>query len=205
MSEQAKCILMDPPWEEYGGGHRGAQNHYSLMRLSEIAKTVMRAEWADRAPVFDPAPNAHLWVWTTDNYLLDALSLIDQVGFHYKRTFVWVKMVQHPLMGRHGADAEPGHGSVDIARRFLQIGLGQYARGAHELLLFATRGRAQVPPPERRPPSVIFAPRTEHSAKPDESYKLIEQVSPWPKLEMFARGLRPKWRSWGDEAQEAAP
>ena len=57
-------------------------------------------------------------------------------------------------------------------------------------------------PTERnRPPSVIHAPRREHSRKPDEAYALIEQMYPeLPKIELFARQARPRWEAWGNEA-----
>lgn len=179
-----RCIVMDPPWEEHGGGNRGAQVHYSTMALPDIARTV----WY--APRFKPAKSCHLWVWVTDNFMLDGLSLIDRLGFTYKRTFAWVKLGDWP--------ASEGQSSLDVARSSVQIGLGQYARGSHELLLLAARGDAMLP--DDPPSSVIFAPRTQHSRKPDESYALIERVSPGPRLEMFARRARPGWSVWGNQA-----
>lgn len=184
MSTQYKCIVIDPPWPEYGGGGRGAQNHYALMSPPEIYRLVARAD------AWRPAPDAHLWVWTTDNYLAAALGLIDCLGFTFKRTFCWVKM----------SDAAVSGYATDVAGDALQIGLGQYARGAHELCLFATSGKALVPEPENRPPSVLFAPRREHSRKPDECFaSWFEMVSPGPRLEMFARQPRQDWDTWGNE------
>jgi hypothetical protein len=81
----------------------------------------------------------------------------------------------------------------------LQIGLGQYMRHAHEWLLLGTRGRAMIPEPANRMPSVIFAERTKHSKKPQEAYGLIERASPGPRLEMFAREPRDGWDVWGNE------
>jgi N6-adenosine-specific RNA methylase IME4 len=50
------------------------------------------------------------------------------------------------------------------------------------------------PSPANRPPSVIHAPRREHSRKPDEAYELIERMYPaLPKIELFARQARPGW------------
>lgn len=43
-------------------------------------------------------------------------------------------------------------------------------------------------------------PRGEHSAKPEAFLDLVEQVSPGPYLEMFARRQRLGWDTWGDEA-----
>jgi MT-A70 len=47
--------------------------------------------------------------------------------------------------------------------------------------------------------------KREHSRKPDELYDIIEACCPGPYLELFARGSRKGWRSWGNQAQEYAP
>ena len=47
--------------------------------------------------------------------------------------------------------------------------------------------------------SVVEAPRSRHSVKPEEAYSRIERVSPGPRLEMFARAERPGWDVWGNE------
>ena len=101
-------------------------------------------------------------------------------GFRYVRTFEWVKF-------KDGA---------------LQLGLGQYGRNAHEHLLFGTKGQAAVPPPELRFPSVILAPRGEHSAKPDDAWRIIDAVSSQregPRVEFNARTQRPGWTAVGHE------
>lgn len=90
-------------------------------------------------------------------------------------------------------------GEADPHER-LQIGLGQYLRGAHELCLLGVRGDAMVPAPADRLPSVVFAPRGLHSAKPPVAYAVIERVSPGPRAEMFARTPRPGWAVWGNES-----
>ena len=42
--------------------------------------------------------------------------------------------------------------------------------------------------------------KPQHSAKPEEFYAMVEQVSPGPYLDMFARRPRLGWDVWGDEA-----
>ena len=110
-----RTIMADPPWNERGSGRitRGAQRHYPLLKTREIAPTILRC------PLFRPAVHAHLWMWATSNRLPDAIQVIAQLGFRYVTNLVWVK--------------------VRNAARDLQIGLGQYARGSHELLLFAVK------------------------------------------------------------------
>jgi N6-adenosine-specific RNA methylase IME4 len=45
--------------------------------------------------------------------------------------------------------------------------------------------------------------KREHSRKPDEQFAIIEACSPGPFIELFARGVRPNWTLWGDQADAA--
>ena len=51
--------------------------------------------------------------------------------------------------------------------------------------------------------TVLQAARREHSRKPDEQYRIIESCSPGPYLELFGRGVRPGWVTWGDQADDS--
>ena len=117
--------------------------------------------------------NAVLFLWCVSPKIEDGLEVIKSWGFKYKTNMVWIKD---------------------------KIGMGYYARGQHELLLIATKGSPGVPEPKNRPSSVINAPRTQHSKKPEIIYNLIEQMYPNRKyLELFARSIRDNWKSWGNE------
>jgi N6-adenosine-specific RNA methylase IME4 len=73
-----------------------------------------------------------------------------------------------------------------------------------ELLLFGVRGKLRTLAPGRRQVNVIARRKREHSRKPDEQYALIEQCSPGPYLELFARERVPGWTCWGDEVDSYA-
>lgn len=175
-----RCIAMDPPWPERGAGKckRGADRHYKLSGKKAIRDVILGAE------VWRPATHAHLYMWVTNNYLLDGLWLVDQLGFRYVTNLCWAKP---------------------------RYGLGQYWRHQHELLLFAVRGQGQHPSvmTKRRDLSSLVGAdhmrdeknRRIHSAKPHEFYDLIEARTKGPRVELFARGgARPGWQVWGDEA-----
>ena len=177
-----RCLLADYPWPERGAGKskRGADRHYPVLEVEEGPRVIRSSG------LWRPAPNAHLWFWATDNHLPGALWMIKELGFRYVRKFVWVK-----------AESQ---GKLALGEQ--QIGLGQYARGSSELLLFAVRGRGQasdVWTGRRDVPDTFYARRGRHSEKPAESYELIEAVSRGPRVEFFARSERPGWLSWGNE------
>jgi N6-adenosine-specific RNA methylase IME4 len=72
-----------------------------------------------------------------------------------------------------------------------------------ELILFGVRGKnARTLQPGRTQVNYLSSRKREHSRKPDEQYQLIEACSPGPFLELFARGDRKRWVSWGNEADE---
>lgn len=57
----------------------------------------------------------------------------------------------------------------------------------------------------RRQVNIIPSRKREHSRKPDEIYGIIEACSTGPYLELFARGTRKGWATWGNQADEYAP
>lgn len=184
------CIAMDPPWPENGGGKakRGADRHYTTQRCVEIPQIIRDSG------VWRPARNALLWMWTTETYLGDALDIIGQLGFRKCAGFVWAKIDRVGML-------QDGRALIAPAAR---MGLGQWSRVEHEHLLLARRGDVVVPPPEMRRRSILYAPRGEHSAKPEQAWQHIEVVSRTAlplvelrRLEMFSRVPRTGWTAWG--------
>jgi len=117
--------------------------------------------------------DAILFLWCPMPKLDWGLKVIESWGFKYRTGFVWVKD---------------------------KIGMGHYVRSKHELLLIGIKGSPGTPLPENRPESVIFAPRVEHSKKPDIVYEIIEKMYPGKSyFEMFARKTRKGWEVWGNE------
>jgi N6-adenosine-specific RNA methylase IME4 len=169
-----KVIYADPPWPENGGGRikRGADKHYPLMSVRHIAALGTRL-----APYIDPE-GCHLYLWTTNNYLPDALKVMREWAFDYKTTITWVKD---------------------------RMGLGQYYRGQSEHCLFGVRGRLPYNTTEEgkrgQGVTAFFEPRTAHSRKPDKMREMIEKVSYAPRLELFAREQHQGWSVWGNEVK----
>jgi N6-adenosine-specific RNA methylase IME4/DNA-binding transcriptional regulator YdaS (Cro superfamily) len=118
--------------------------------------------------------DAVLFLWTTSPKLNEAFQVLEAWGFEYRTCAVWDKE---------------------------KIGMGYYFRQQHELLFVATRGTIPTPAAEHRPSSVIRSPREEHSRKPECVYEIIETMYPQlPKIELFARNVRPGWSRWGNQS-----
>jgi hypothetical protein len=66
----------------------------------------------------------------------------------------------------------------------------------------ARKGTAEPTPLARATTRWFRWPVAEHSRKPEAFLDLVEQVSPGPYLEMFARRQRLGWDTWGNEALE---
>ena len=105
-------------------------------------------------------------------------------GFTYKSNVVWFKVRKDG-----GPDGR---------------GVGFYFRNVTELVLFGIRGKnARTLAPGRRQVNFLATQKREHSRKPDQMYDLIESCSPGPYLELFARGTRPGWAAWGNQADDS--
>ena len=209
-----RCIVLDPPWEEPGGCNRGADTHYPTVPIGQMPRLI-RSLWGS-----GPESSAHMWMWATTTHLANAITLMGRLGCPYKTHAAWVKGTACGTCGGLGRmyvgtgvvtrkkeavkrDWCPDCRGCGLDQADVQVGLGQYLRGSHELLLLGTRGKAMVPAPADRLPSVIVAPRTRHSAKPAKAYDLIERVSPGPRLELFARSPRTGWAVAGNEVGPA--
>ncbi|WP_281844104.1 MT-A70 family methyltransferase [Sinisalibacter aestuarii] len=183
-------IMADPPWQFQNKTGKVAPEHkrlnrYSTMTLDEICAMPV-ADLAD-----DPA---HLYLWVPNALLPDGLKVMEAWGFQYKSNIIWEK-VRKDL----GPDGR---------------GVGFYFRNVTEILLFGVRGKnARTLQPGRSQVNYIEAPepdggvfksrKREHSRKPDEQYKIIEECSRGPFLELFARGDRDNWTVWGNQADSS--
>lgn len=171
-------ILADPPWRFQNRTGKVAPEHRRLSRYD-----TMTTEEISGLPLRDVASrNSHLYLWVPNALLGDGLAVMDAWGYTYKSHIVWAKRRKDG-----GPDGR---------------GVGFYFRNVTELLLFGVRGSMRTLAPGRRQVNMLETRKREHSRKPDEQYDLIEDCSPGPYLEMFARYARPGWSVWGNEADD---
>jgi len=176
VDEPFGTVLADPPWRFQNRSGKVAPEHKRLSRYDTMS-------WKDIAalPVDDlMAPKSHCYLWVPNALLAEGLQVLENWGFTYKANLVWAKRRKDG-----GPDGR---------------GVGFYFRNTTELVLFGTKGKLRTLAPARRQVNIIETRKREHSRKPDELYPVIEQCSPGPYLELFARYPQPSWHAWGAEA-----
>ncbi len=175
-------ILADPPWQFQNRTGKMAPEHkrlnrYGTMKLDEIASLPVAQVTAEPA---------HLYLWVPNALLPEGLKVMEAWGFQYKSNIVW-----HKVRKDGGPDGR---------------GVGFYFRNTTELVLFGVKGKnARTLAPGRSQVNIIRTMKREHSRKPDELYEIIEKCSMGPYLEMFARGSRKGWDTWGNQADDYYP
>lgn len=173
-------ILIDPPWRFQNRTGKVAPEHRRLHRYP-----TMSFEQIANLPVEKYATEkSHLYMWCPNALLPDALAIMEAWGFTYKTNLVWYKVRKDG-----GPDGR---------------GVGFYFRNVTELLLFGTRGSMRTLAPGRRQVNIFLSRKEEHSKKPKGFYRLIEECSPGPYLELFARERTPLWHQWGDQVDSYA-
>lgn len=168
---QFACVVADPPWTLDSGPDvfdgTGESGHdalaYAQMSLGDISSLDVKSL---------AAPDAHLYLWTTNRYLRHSYEIAEEWGFKPSVVLVWCKTPRG-------------------------VGLGDTYRLTTEYVLFGRRGNL---PHARVVPTTWFSwPRGRHSAKPDGFYAMVESVTPGPYVDLFARAPREGWTVWGNE------
>jgi N6-adenosine-specific RNA methylase IME4 len=178
--KQFKTILADPPWRFQNKTGKVAPEHRRLSRYA----TLTLGEICALPVTWLASQTAHLYLWCPNALLPDGLAVMAALAFTYKANIVW-----HKVRKDGGSDGR---------------GVGFYFRSVTELIFFGTRGKnARTLAPGRTQVNYLATRKREHSRKPDEQYRIIESCSPGPYLELFGRGVRPGWVTWGDQADDS--
>lgn len=178
-----RTIVADPPWEYHSWPAASTSAKSAFNRAGVPTDCNVRAllpypsmsvAGISALPVEDMADtDATLYLWTTNRYLRDSYAVAEAWGFRFSQVLTWCK-------SRRG------------------IGPGGVFANTSEFVIVARRGH---PEHLRRMDSTWYEwPRAAHSQKPDAFLDIVEQVSPGPYLELFARRQRLGWDTWGNEA-----
>ncbi len=115
----------------------------------------------------------HVFLWTTQKYLPVAFDLFKEWGVKYECTLVWVK----------------NGGFTPFSFQYNT-----------EFVLFGRIGN--LPVMKMGIKTAFYGERRGHSVKPEEFFDIVKEVSPEPRLEMFARGKHDGFVPWGDQVED---
>jgi N6-adenosine-specific RNA methylase IME4 len=149
-----RTLVVDPPWDyEWLSLAGRAKPGYATMTHDQLLALDVGA-WAE--------DNCHLYLWTTNNFMIRAGELMARWGFAHKTVLTWIKP---------------------------KFGLGSYFRNSTEHVLFGVRGELRT---RSDSISTHFeAPLGEHSEKPEKFYEIVRAASYEPYGEIFQRTERP--------------
>jgi N6-adenosine-specific RNA methylase IME4 len=122
----------------------------------------------------------HLWLWTTNEYLEAGFRVMRAWGFKYLAPITWVK----------------------------PSGMGWFWIHRTQTMLMGYKGRCAFERAKMKPTVLMAGNPDRHSAKPKESYELIESISEPARVEIFARPWTPMfprrdgWDVWGNEVPQ---
>jgi ParB/RepB/Spo0J family partition protein len=163
-------LVIDPPWPMQkitrdARPNQTEQLDYPTMTIEEIQNKIHEAI---KEKAFE---NCHVYLWTTQKFLPEALAIFEKCGINYECLMTWVKNVgftpfswmydtEHVLFGRIG--------NLDLLEKGLRLS--------------------------------FIADVTRHSEKPDIFfYERVCKASPAPRLEMFTRKPHEGFKPWGNE------
>lgn len=148
-----RTLVIDPPWDyEWLSIAGRAKPGYATMTHDELLSLDVRG-WAE--------DECHLYLWTTNNFMARACTLVEAWGFQHRTVLTWVKP---------------------------RWGLGSYFRNQTEHVLFATLGDLRTRRDDVS--TIVEGPVRKHSEKPDEFYDLVLKQSHAPYGEAFQRTPR---------------
>lgn len=171
-----RTIVADPPWayEGFATAPEGERKRGLKPRKVALPYSSMTVDDIAALPVGSLTDGtARLFMWTTSRYLPQSFRILRSWGFDYSQTIIWHK-TGNP--SPFGGSVAPNHAE------------------------FLVVGRLGDPPVTSRWASSVIAannPHHHHSKKPAVFCDFVEQVSPGPYVEMFARQPRLGWDSWG--------
>ena len=174
--QKYSCIVIDPPWFY-------ELRNKDLTHRNKIPYPPMKTEEILKLPIgslSDPKGTV-LWLWFTNNHILEASKCVEHWNFTIKTVLTWEKVAKN--------------GNT-------RIGTGHWLRNCTEHCILATFGKVKSFSHLKKltnQSTILHAQRREHSRKPDEFYELVEKLCDGNKLEMFARQKRQGWEAWGNQ------
>lgn len=174
-----KCLVIDPPWNQGKTGKRNVRPNqnvaldYTTMTKEELLKLPIE-QWAD--------DNCFLWLWATNSkdkktkepILKIAFDLLSEWGFTFYTMITWNKKTGPCPFGPYQIITEQVLFAYKGSAKFTQGSLGKFQ-------------------------TMFTETATAHSIKPASFYAEICKYFDGPRLDVFARQVRPGFDGYGNE------
>ena len=165
-------VVIDPPWEISLTGKVKLRPN----RRVELPYKTMTLEEIKDFPIDEFANNgAHIYMWITNKMLRHSWDIFTSWNVNYHLTLPWVK-----------PNGIAPCFAYKFASEFLILGfyrkpMQKFSRGGKLNWIKASSGK--------------------HSEKPEVFYRLIEEMSPGPRIDVFARKRHDGFDAYGDEIE----
>jgi len=167
-------IVIDPPWDISMTGKVKREEN----RSETLPYKTMTIEEIKNIPLKDIANiGCHIYCWTTNKMLHETFHILESWGVNFHLVMPMVKP----------SGIAPCMGYV-FASEFVILGFF-----GKPMQKFNKIGKLNW--------IKFFNGANKHSSKPDEFYKLVEEMSPAPRIDIFARNKRKGWDVFGDEVE----
>ena len=176
IQQKYNTIVIDPPWDI----KMSASNLKRRPKTAtQLPYKTLSLESIKNLPISHIAnQGSHIYCWTTNRMLKETFEVLERWGVKFHLVIVMVKPSGiAPAMGYVFGTEFCLLGFYGIPKqKFLKIGKlnwFQHLNGAGK-----------------------------HSVKPEKFYKLVEEMSPAPRIDIFARRQRQGWDVWGNEVKQ---
>lgn len=165
-----RCLVIDPPWSVKKIDREERPNQH--VELSAQNYSTMSLEEIENLPITELTVQngCHIYLWVTHKFLPDGLNLFEKWGVKYQCLLTWVKKTgMTPFSWMYNTEHV----------LFGRIGSLPLLKNGVKLSF----------------EGLVF----QHSEKPEQFYDIVRDVSPPPRLDMFARRKREGFDVWGNE------
>ena len=177
IQQKYNTIVIDPPWQISMAGIKNVRPN----QRKALPYNTMSLEEIKQLPI-DKIANSgsHIYLWTTNKMLKERFDVFDRWNVKFHIVVVWVKPSAIAPMFAY-----------QFATEFCLLGFYDKKKPMQKFL-----GKVR--------PNWIkdINKHNNHSKKPDGFYTLVEEMSPAPRIDIFARRQRQGWDVWGNEVKQ---
>lgn len=171
-----RTVVADPPWQPTLHANNARRKTRDKAGPQKFYPTMSLDEIAAIKPTL--SDQAHIYIWGINAHFDWTYVVMREWGGEPVTILTWNK---------------PGLGVGRFQCNTEHILVGRVGKALGNP--FGREGRTQAATGGTR----FDWPRGRHSEKPKEFFDLVEKLSPEPRLEMYARDLRPGWSVFGNQ------